>query len=119
MKTSLRRQSFSIWLASAVLGLTGGCASVPSNHPAAAADQATTDAAPTIADSKKKKLLASKLAKSFEDAVARGDAAWLNGDADNAIYLYVQALSFRPRDALQDGLHRAEPGQARVGHPCI
>jgi tetratricopeptide (TPR) repeat protein len=40
----------------------------------------------------------SMLAKSFEEAQTRGDAAWSAGEADMAIYLYIQALSFRPRD---------------------
>ncbi len=83
---------------------------MPSKSPSAAAEQATTNAQsavtdpaatdpiPTAPDVKKKKALGSKLAKSFEEAVARGDATWLNGDAETAIYLYVQALSFRPRD---------------------
>src|SRR5262249_13930607 len=39
-----------------------------------------------------------ELAKTFEEAQKRGDEAWSAGQADMAIYLYVQALSFRPRD---------------------
>jgi Flp pilus assembly protein TadD len=38
------------------------------------------------------------LAKSFAEAVGRGDEAWRSGQADIALYLYVQALSFKPRD---------------------
>jgi tetratricopeptide (TPR) repeat protein len=39
-----------------------------------------------------------RLAGSFAEAVRRGDAAWQSGNADLALYLYVQALSFQPRD---------------------
>jgi Flp pilus assembly protein TadD len=39
-----------------------------------------------------------RLAGSFDEAVRRGDAAWQSGNADLALYLYVQALSFQPRD---------------------
>jgi tetratricopeptide (TPR) repeat protein len=49
---------------------------------------------------KKKPFKSPVLARSFEDAVTRGDAAWLEGDANMAIYMYVQALSFRPRDVM-------------------
>jgi tetratricopeptide (TPR) repeat protein len=40
------------------------------------------------------------LATSFDDAVARGDTAWRSGEVDLAIYLYIQALSFQPRDVV-------------------
>lgn len=49
---------------------------------------------------KKKPFKSPNLAKSFEDAVTRGDAAWLEGDVNMSIYMYVQALSFRPRDVM-------------------
>jgi tetratricopeptide (TPR) repeat protein len=39
-----------------------------------------------------------RLAGSFDEAVRRGDAAWQAGNTDLALYLYVQALSFQPRD---------------------
>ena len=39
-----------------------------------------------------------RLASSFDAAVQRGDAAWQSGNTDLALYLYVQALSFQPRD---------------------
>ena len=39
-----------------------------------------------------------RLASSFDDAVQRGDAAWQSRNTDLALYLYVQALSFQPRD---------------------
>lgn len=38
------------------------------------------------------------LARSFDEAVRRGDDAWHSGNTDLALYLYVQALSFQPRD---------------------
>jgi Flp pilus assembly protein TadD len=103
---------------SLALLLCAGCANSPSPAPgkseaavppssqpqagsdtAAAADSAgsTTDSAGSKTRNKKSGL-SSKLAKSFDDAVARGDAAWQSGDAQMAIYMYVQALSFRPRD---------------------
>jgi Flp pilus assembly protein TadD len=63
--------------------------------PTSAATTATTTA-PTAG--KKKPFKSTALAKSFDDAVTRGDAAWFAADADMAVYFYVQALSFRPRD---------------------
>lgn len=39
-----------------------------------------------------------RLAPSFDEAVRRGDDAWQSGNTDLALYLYVQALSFQPRD---------------------
>ncbi|MGA8707769.1 MAG: tetratricopeptide repeat protein [Steroidobacteraceae bacterium] len=104
---------------SLALLLCAGCANSPSPAPgkseaalppsssqpqtgsdtAAATDSA--DSTSTSAGSKtrnKKSALSSKLTKSFDEAVARGDTAWQSGDAQMAIYMYVQALSFRPRD---------------------
>jgi Flp pilus assembly protein TadD len=67
--------------------------------PSTTGSSTTTASSPTTPDGGKKKPFKSRvLAKSFDDAVTRGDAAWLEGDADMAVYLYVQALSFRPRD---------------------
>jgi tetratricopeptide (TPR) repeat protein len=64
-----------------------------------ASNSTTTPSSAAVPDGGKKKPFKSRtLAKSFDDAVTRGDAAWLEGDADMAVYLYVQALSFRPRD---------------------
>jgi Flp pilus assembly protein TadD len=63
--------------------------------PTAAAATPTTTAP---AAGKKKPFRSAALARSFDDAVTRGDAAWFEGDADMAVYLYVQALSFRPRE---------------------
>ncbi len=57
------------------------------------------DGTPPVSSSNKKKgLMSSRMAKSFDDAVRRGDASWRDGDADMAIYFYVQALSFQDRD---------------------
>ena len=39
-----------------------------------------------------------RMARSFDEAVRRGDDAWQSGSTDLALYLYVQALSFQPRD---------------------
>lgn len=36
---------------------------------------------------------------SAADGIQRGDAAWQQGDLDLAIYLYLQALQFEPKDA--------------------
>jgi Flp pilus assembly protein TadD len=36
---------------------------------------------------------------SADEGITRGDAAWQGGDADLALYLYVQALQLRPGDA--------------------
>ena len=63
------------------------------NKASSPADNAATPTA-----SKKKTNKSPMLAKSFEEAVERGDAAWSAGEVDMAIYQYVQALSFRPRD---------------------
>ncbi len=68
----------------------------PDLSPRANTTTAPSPAAPNAA--KKKTFKSPVLAKSFDDAVTRGDAAWLEGSADMAIYLYVQALSFRPTD---------------------
>ena len=71
----------------------------PSQPQAASnSDAATTADSSSSKARNKKSPLSSKLAKSFDDAVARGDSAWEGGDAQMAIYMYVQALSFRPRD---------------------
>jgi len=98
-------------LAGLAVLLLAGCASAPSKPPApaaAAAPQSSNDpsvasdqpaaSTPEPAVSKKKSARSAKMAKSFDDAVARADAAWSGGDADNAVYDYIQALSFRPRD---------------------
>src|SRR3954470_4989387 len=73
----------------AVLLLNAGCASTASREP-------TPVARPSAAQTSR----SSALARSFEDAVARGDTAWDAGQADMAIYLYIQALSFQPRDVV-------------------
>jgi len=78
----LRRSLVAISLGSAAI-LNAGCA--------ATAPQKTEVTASKPSQS-------SVLTRSFEEAVTRGDAAWSAGQADMAIYLYVQALSFRPRD---------------------
>jgi tetratricopeptide (TPR) repeat protein len=58
----------------------------------------TSDNAAPPTTSKKKSYKSPMLSKSFEEAVERGDAAWSDGEVDMAVYQYVQALSFRPRD---------------------
>jgi tetratricopeptide (TPR) repeat protein len=58
----------------------------------------TSDNATPPTASRKKSYKSPMLSKSFEEAVERGDAAWSGGEVDMAIYQYVQALSFRPRD---------------------
>ena len=80
-------------LATAGVGvLNAGCASTASQERAPVAHSSPTDASQGL-----------RLAKSFEDAVTRGDAAWNSGQADMAIYLYIQALSFKPRDVVTLG----------------
>jgi Flp pilus assembly protein TadD len=92
--------------------LAAGCASSPpkpsaatataepqsSNDSSVSSDQALAGKPAAPAGSKKKSAVSSKLAKSFDEAVTRADTAWRDGDADTAVYLYIQALSFRPRD---------------------
>jgi tetratricopeptide (TPR) repeat protein len=105
-----RRQRLLLCLGGIALLLSAGCAGTPLKAPTAAV------AAPSSADpsaepdpsaaakpaapaaGKKKSSISDKFAKSFEDAVIRGDTAWRDGNADMAVYLYLQALSFRPRD---------------------
>ena len=79
-----------IMLASVLLLGIVGCATTPSRPISAA--QAKPSAAPEDSNSP------TRLAKSFDEAVRRGDAAWQSGNTDLALYLYVQALSFEPRD---------------------
>jgi tetratricopeptide (TPR) repeat protein len=104
-----KRQRSLLYFAGMALLLSAGCAGAPPKTPtAAAAVQSSTDPSATLdqaaakpsvsATGKKKSSVSDKFAKSFEEAVTRGDTAWRDGDADMAIYLYVQALSFRPRD---------------------
>jgi len=71
----------------AALLLSAGCASTASGEQTSVAHSSALETSRS-----------SVLAKSFEDAVARGDTAWNAGDVDMAIYLYIQALSFQPRD---------------------
>jgi Flp pilus assembly protein TadD len=63
-----------------------GCATKPPQPQKPSADRSEDSSAPT------------RLARSFDEAVRRGDAAWQSGNTDLALYLYVQALSFQPRD---------------------
>ena len=106
------------WLAVSVVGatlaLSAGCASAPSNPGTRAAfapqslpgestgTQQTSDSHPAARSDGKQRPAESSgnpaLARSFEEAQTRGDAAWSAGEADMAIYLYIQALSYRPRD---------------------
>src|SRR5581483_7318006 len=70
-----------------VLLLTAGCATTTSKeHPSATQSKAKSE--PTD----------SNLARTFEEAVTRGDEAWSSGHTDMAVYCYIQALSFKPRD---------------------
>jgi Flp pilus assembly protein TadD len=98
-------------IAAVVAGLMlSACASVPrqpdvtpvnSQTASTGTDSAQAADSPTAARTaiKPRPAKSKVLAKSFDDAVARGDQAWMSGDADMAIYMYVQALSFRPTDA--------------------
>jgi tetratricopeptide (TPR) repeat protein len=93
--------------------LAGGCATTPpAQKPAATAHQtpiayasnATTQTAPKDATGKEQASHSTSqsanaaMAKSFEDAVSRGDTAWQSAQADMAVYYYIQALSYKPRD---------------------
>jgi tetratricopeptide (TPR) repeat protein len=68
-----------------------GCATTPSHQP-------TSAQAKSAAHRSEDPSSPTRIAKSFDEAVQRGDAAWQGGNTDLAIYLYVQALSFQPRD---------------------
>ena len=94
----------SMSLICSILLLSAGCAST-SPRPAAIVKQQRVQPLPARsavdAPSVKKgesPAASQLLAKTFEDAVARGDTAWRSGEAEIAVYMYVQALSFRPRD---------------------
>lgn len=119
-------QRCALSVAGVALVLTAGCAGTPAKTTvtpvttsatvssadfgqSAASTNAVTAAVDTAANTpgstnsaattpKKKPFKSPLVAKSFEEAVTRGDLAWANGDVDMAIYQYVQALSFRPRD---------------------
>jgi tetratricopeptide (TPR) repeat protein len=80
-------------LVSIALVLSAGCASTPPKTYAPV--HSSTDAQ---TDTKAKTPESATLARSFEEAVKRGDEAWNAGQTDMAIYLYIQALSFQPRD---------------------
>jgi tetratricopeptide (TPR) repeat protein len=89
------------------LVLSAGCANTPAKpnqavpfeaQPPVGTNHQTPDSSRARAGTDKHTSETSVLAKSFEDAVSRGDAAWNAGQTDMAIYLYIQALSFRPRD---------------------
>jgi tetratricopeptide (TPR) repeat protein len=78
-------------LAAGVIIGVAGCATTPPQ--AGTASQAKTPATHgEDSDSP------TRLAASFDEAVRRGDSAWESHNTDLALYLYVQALSFRPRD---------------------
>lgn len=99
-------------VAGATMALGSGCAGTPpkptvtpvtttqslADPPPGANQTANFPTSDPAVTGKKKSPKPGVLAKSFDEAVARGDAAWLSSDADMAIYLYVQALSFRPSD---------------------
>jgi tetratricopeptide (TPR) repeat protein len=78
--------------------LSAGCASTPREvAPKASSNPPLASQTARPVESKKSSA-PSNLARTFEEAVSRGDTAWRAGEADMAIYQYVQALSFRPRD---------------------
>lgn len=82
-------------LASLAFLLLGGCASKAPRSYVVAPKQNQQAPQP---DATKSNTSRPGLAKSFDEAVARGDEAWRSGEAEMALYLYVQALSFQPRD---------------------
>lgn len=78
-------------LAGVLLLAMAGCATKP-GPPVA------TAAAKPAAHSEDSNSSPTRKATSFDEAVRRGDAAWQSGDPNLALFLYVQALSFQPRD---------------------
>jgi tetratricopeptide (TPR) repeat protein len=84
------------------VALTAGCAHTPSKTTPTLQAQPLSGNTHQAADSRtagdKQPSESSMLVKSFEEAESRGDAAWSAGQKDMAVYLYIQALSFRPRD---------------------
>ena len=114
-------------VAGVALLLGAGCASLSSKpdtqtastqssaDPITSSTQSNGSNATTPAASKKKG--SARLAKTFEDAVLRGDSAWRDGDADMAIYFYVQALSFKPRDF--DTLCKLGSIEQKRGNPTL
>lgn len=80
-----------ITLASVLLLGIVGCAGAPSHTSSSGQAKQST---PRSEDSSSQ----SRLARSFDEAVRRGDEAWQSANPDLALYLYVQALSFQPRD---------------------
>jgi tetratricopeptide (TPR) repeat protein len=78
-------------LASVLLLGIVGCASTPSHT------NSSRQAKPSTAHSDDSSSQ-TRLARSFDEAVRRGDEAWQSANPDLALYLYVQALSFQPRD---------------------
>ncbi len=72
--------------------VVGGAARTSSGGEASGPDAAASD------NARPKPGQGTNLTRSFDEAVARGDEAWRSGQAEMAIYLYIQALSFRPRD---------------------
>jgi len=91
MTMKINYQQCRVTLAGVLLLGIAGCATppkqpVPGAQAKPSARRSEDPASPT------------RLAGSFDEAVRRGDAAWQSGNADLALYLYVQALSFQPRD---------------------
>jgi Flp pilus assembly protein TadD len=91
MIMNITQRLYRITLASALLLGIAGCATTPSpSRPDQHAEQPTARSE----DSSSR----NRMARSFDEAVRRGDDAWSSGNTDAALYLYVQALSFQPRD---------------------
>lgn len=89
MKITLRL--YRITLVSALLLGAAGCATAPSqSHPDSRAQPSNARSEDSSSPN--------RMARSFDEAVRRGDEAWGSGNTDLALYLYVQALSFQPRD---------------------
>jgi tetratricopeptide (TPR) repeat protein len=78
--------------------LIAGCVSAPRPAAPGMASNQVPPRAANQADGKKDGAATSNLARTFDEAVARGDNAWRSSEIDMAIYQYIQALSFRPRD---------------------
>jgi tetratricopeptide (TPR) repeat protein len=100
----LNYQQCRVTLASVLLLGIAGCATAPTQPVPGARVK-------TSAHRSEDSTSPTRLAGSFDEAIRRGDAAWQAGNTDLALYLYVQALSFQPRDVSTLGkigsIHRA------------
>lgn len=91
----MSNKAATIIAAAALLLQLTGCAT----SAAARADGSATTSVATRAPAKPAPLEAAQDAKTFAEAVQRGDVAWQTGQFDRAVYYYVLALERSPQDA--------------------